>query len=141
VTPAELADRIGHTSYAVDGSAVSADGRVKIEIATAAIRVSDRSVADLGVTVTAGHGSHDTGGTYDTRRHWPAERTVAQLRAIARHLRDVAADWERAAQVAEELRAPKPQPTTPAKRKARRENARFARLDMDTPADQTVGGA
>lgn len=145
MSPAELADRIGHTSYAVDGSAVSADGRVKIEIATGRITTADRDISGLAVTIKHAQRMTEAGpilesyrsGCTDTGR-W---RTATELRAMARHLRDVASDWERAAQVADELRAPKPKPTSQATRKGRRENARFARLDMDVQADQTIAGS
>lgn len=58
---------------------------------------------------------------------------------MAMHLRTVAGEWERAAMVADELAREKPRATPEKPRRLkRRENARFARLEMDEPPAATV---
>lgn len=139
MSPAELADRIGHTPYAVEGSAVDPDGRVKIDLGTRRLTLAHRSMELIKLEVQPVSRLNDgrlaPGGMYDS---W---RTAGEARVMAMHLRHVAAEWERAADVADALASTKPAaaPEKP-RRFRRRENARFERIEMDDPAATVASG-
>lgn len=144
MSPAELAERIGHHGSAVvEGSVALNDGKTKIDIKTGRLSFEGKLGFELlrlevHACYRTPHGTPTTSYTSDTTS-W---RTPGELRLMAMHLRQVAGEWERAAAIADEVIAAKPTPT-PARPKPRRlrkaELARFAHLDMDPPAEVEAG--
>lgn len=144
MSPAELAERIGHHGSAVvEGAVALNDGKTKIDIKTGRLTFHgtlgfELLVLQVGDCYRTPSGQPTTSYTTD-RTAW---RTPGELRLMAMHLRQVAGEWERAAAIADEVIAAKPTPTPPRPKPRRLRKAalaRFAHLEMDPPEQVEAG--